>query len=264
MIDRDEVAELPRQTLRLDRRRLVGRGDARAHDDLLVLGALGLGHQRNERLVEIGFAGLGQELLQRPGGDDLALVHRHQPVEALGFVHIGGGDHHAHLRAAGADGVDEVPELAARQRIDAGRRLVEDEKVGIVDERAAEAELLLHAAGKLAGGARLELLHGRGGEKFGDARAPLLGALPEQAAEEVDVLEHAQRRIEIAPEALRHIGDAAPDLPEVALVGDVLVEDDDLALLNLSHPCDEREKRGLADAVRPDHADHDARRGCRC
>ena len=46
----------------------------------------------------------------------------------------------------------------------------------------------------------------------------------------------------------------------VCLVGDVLVEDDDLALLNLLHPRDEPQQRGLADAVRPDHADHDARR----
>ena len=129
VIDGDEIAEPPRQTLRLDRRRLVGRSHARAHDDLLVQGALGLRHQRDERLVEIGFARLGEQLLQRAGGDDLAVVHRHQPVEALGFVHIGGGDHHAHLRAAGADRVDEIPELAARQRIDAGRRLVENEKI---------------------------------------------------------------------------------------------------------------------------------------
>ena len=135
-----------------------GRGDARTHDHFLVQGALGLRHQRDEGLVEIGLAGLGEQLLQRAGGDDLAVVHRHQPVEALGLVHIGGGDDDAHLRPARADRVDEVPELAARQRIDAGRRLVEDEKVGIVDQGAAEAQLLLHAAGELAGGTRLELL----------------------------------------------------------------------------------------------------------
>ena len=164
----------------------------------------------------LGSPVLAKQLLQRAGGDDLAVVHRHQPVEALGFVHVGGGDHHAHLRPARADRVDEVPELAARQRIDAGRRLVEDEEVGIVDERAAEAELLLHAAGELAGRTGLELVHGGGGQEFGNAGSALLRALPEQAAEEIDVLEHAQRRIEIAPEALRHVGDAAPDLPEVA------------------------------------------------
>ena len=189
VIDRDEVAELPGQSLGLDRRRFVGRGDARRHHDLLVQGALGLRHQRDEGLVEIGLAGLGQELLQRAGGDDLAFVHRHQPVEALGFVHIGGSDDHAHLRPACADGVDEVPELAARQRIDAGRRLVENEEIRIVDQSAAEAQLLLHAARELTGRARFELFHGRRRQELGDALPPLFRALSEQTAEEVNVLE---------------------------------------------------------------------------
>ncbi len=50
-----------------------------------------------------------------------------------------------------ADAGDQVPELGARQRIDAGGRLVQDEQVGVVDQRAAQAQLLLHAAGELAG-----------------------------------------------------------------------------------------------------------------
>ena len=54
MIDRDEIAEPAREPFRLDRRRLVGRGHARAHDHLLVQGALGLRHQGDEGVVEIG------------------------------------------------------------------------------------------------------------------------------------------------------------------------------------------------------------------
>ena len=57
---------------------------------------------------------------------------------------------------------------------------------------------------------------------------------------------------------MRHIGDAAPNLLQVALVRDVLVEDQDFTLLDCPHACDQREERGFADAVRPDHADHDA------
>src|SRR5215831_3600893 len=55
----------------------------------------------------------------------------------------------------GANSVDQVPELAARQWVNASGGLVENEQVRIVDQRAAKAELLLHAAGKLAGGAGL-------------------------------------------------------------------------------------------------------------
>ena len=260
MVDRDEVAELASEPLRFDRRRLVRGGHARTHDHLLVQGALGLGHHRDEGVVEIGLARLGQQLLQRAGGDDLGVVHRHQPVEALRFVHIGGGDNDAHLRPARADRVDEVPELAARQRVDAGGRLVEDEKVRVVDKGAAEAQLLLHAAGKLACGTRFELLQARRRKKLVDLGATLRRRQSEQSAEEINVLEDGERRVEVAAEALRHIGDAAAHLAQRLLIGDVLVEDDDLAVLNLLHAGDEPEQSRLADAVRPDHAHHDARR----
>ena len=68
--------------------------------------------------------------------------------------------------------VDQVPELPARERIDAGGRLVQNQQVGVVDQRAAEAELLLHAARELAAPAGRR--RGRGpvrGEQRGDARA---------------------------------------------------------------------------------------------
>jgi len=109
--------------------------------------------------------------------------------------------------------------------------------------RDSEAQLLLHAAGELARRTGLELLHCGSREELGDASPALLEALAEQPPEEVDVLEHAERRIEIAAETLRHVGDAAADLPQVASVSDVLVEHDDLALLNRAHACNQREKR---------------------
>jgi hypothetical protein len=78
-------------------------------------------------------------------------VHSHDPVPALRLVHVGGGDHHAHRRPLGADVIDEGPELAARERIDYGRRLVEDQEVRVVDQGAAQSDLLLHSARELAG-----------------------------------------------------------------------------------------------------------------
>ncbi len=79
----------------------------------------------------------------------------------VGLFHVGGGDDHAHAWALGADALDQIPELAPRERIDAGGRLVEDQQVGVVDQRAAQAELLLHAARELAGRARQERTAGR-------------------------------------------------------------------------------------------------------
>ena len=50
---------------------------------------------------------------------------------------------------------EQVPELAPRHGVDAGRRLVEEQDLGPVHERAAERELLLHAARQRAGAAAL-------------------------------------------------------------------------------------------------------------
>ena len=44
---------------------------------------------------------------------------------------------------------EQLPELAARDRIDAGRRLVEEDERRLVDERARQRQLLLHAARQL-------------------------------------------------------------------------------------------------------------------
>ena len=86
----------------------------------------------------------------RAGRQHLAGVHRDQQIETLGLFHIGGGDDHAHGLAATrcAHPLHQLPELPARQRIDAGGRLVEDQQVGIVDQRAAQPEFLPHAAGE--------------------------------------------------------------------------------------------------------------------
>src|SRR6266481_540387 len=89
-----------------------------------------------------------------------------------------------------------------------------------------------------------------------DARSSLGRTLPEQAAEEVDVVEHAERRIEIAAQPLRHIGDTAVTRSAMRGIGHVSVEDRDFAGLDLAHPGDEAEQGGLADAVGPDHSHH--------
>ena len=59
------------------------------------------------------------------------------------------------------------------------------------------------------------------------------------------------------PAAYRRCGHESP---QGFLVGDALVEDHDLAGLDLLHARDEPEQSRLADAVGSDHADHDAGR----
>ena len=81
-------------------------------------------------------------------------------------------------------------------------------------------------------------------------------ALAEQAAEEVDVVEHAERRVEIATQPLRHVGDAPVTRPAMVLIRHVAVEHRDFAGLNFAHPRNEAEQSGFADAVGPDQSRH--------
>ena len=61
------------------------------------------------------------------------------------------------MRPAALELVDQVPELAARLRVEAGGRLVEEEQLGIADQRAGEREPLLLPARQRAD-ARVALL----------------------------------------------------------------------------------------------------------
>ena len=97
-------------------------------------------------------------------GRGIAIHHRspvqqRKPIAALGLVEVGGRDQHRH--AFGAQRIEDLPELAARQRVHARGRLVEQQHARRVDQRAGQAELLFHAAGELAGKALAELRHVR-------------------------------------------------------------------------------------------------------
>ena len=149
VVDGGEVAEAARQVARHDDRRVIVRRARRNPE--FVRRLRGDGQQRHEHALDRGRAGSRLQFCGRAGGQNPPAVHGDQPVVLLGLFHVGGGDQHAHAGTARAHAVDQQPELAARQRIDAGRRLVEDEQVRVVDQRAAQPELLLHAAGELAG-----------------------------------------------------------------------------------------------------------------
>ena len=82
-------------------------------------------------------------------GQHAAGIERDQMIKAPRLVHVGGRHDHAHAGALGADAGDQLPELRARADRRLGR-LVEHQQVGVVDQRAAQAELLLHAARELA------------------------------------------------------------------------------------------------------------------
>ena len=80
---------------------------------------------------------------------DPPLVDQADAVTALRLVQVGGG-HQDRDGLAGKAG-QHVPELATGHRIHPRGGLIQQQHLGPVDQGAAEGQLLLHAAGELAG-----------------------------------------------------------------------------------------------------------------
>ena len=215
-----------------------------------------LGQQRDESRFEAARPGLRLDFIRSTNGQQLARVHPHQPIESFRLVHVSGGYQDTHSAPARADAVDELPELPTRQRIDTRGGLVEDQQVGVVDQRAAKPELLLHAPGELARGPTRERRQASAIEQFRDARRPLRPGLAKQAPEEINVLEDRKRRIQIPSQPLGHVGDAGADRAAMGDTRHIAPEHVHRAFLDLAHPGDDREQRGFSDAVRPEEADH--------
>ena len=76
------------------------------------------------------------DLVGRAAGQQPAAVDQRQAVAALGLVQVGGGDEDRHLLAEQL--VEDPPEVAARDGIDAVGRLVEEQHLRRVDQRAGQ------------------------------------------------------------------------------------------------------------------------------
>jgi len=157
---------------------------------------------------------------------------------------------------ADADAVDKFPELAAGKRIHTGGGLIQDQQIRVMDECTAQSQFLLHTAGKLARGAVCEGSQAGTGQQLLDAPLPLFTRLAEQAAEEIDVLEHRQGHVEVAPQPLGHVGDARAHDATVAAVAHVAAENGHGPLLDLAYARDKRQQAGLADSVGADQTHH--------
>ena len=147
------------------------------------------------------------ELARRALGHDLRLVHHHEVVaQLLRLVHVVGGDDER--RPAALQLVEPLPEEVPRLRVEAGGRLVEDDELRLVDERAGDREAPLHAAGQrldLVLRALVEL------DELEQLVGPLVGDVArdvEVARVHLEVLAHRELGVEVVD--LRH--DAEPRL----------------------------------------------------
>src|SRR6185503_6072713 len=193
---------------------------------------------------------LGDQRARRALGDDPALVHdREAMAQALGLFHeVRGEDERlAFLRQA----PQPLPDQVARLRIEAGGRLVHEDHLRIVDERAREREAALHAARE---GHDLRVAAaGQAGEfeQRGDALPDLGLAETEIAPVHHEVLLDGEIRIEVVE--LRHHADLLPCFARTTRHG--LPEELDLAGVGLDQAEAELERGGLARAVRAEQAE---------
>jgi hypothetical protein len=122
---------------------------------------------------------------------------------------------------------EELPEFAARHQVDTGRRLIEDDDLRLMHQRARQREFLLHAAGQLIGKPAPELRQLRHLEQAIAARTKI--ADPVDLGEERDVLVDAQVAVE--REALREIADRSGDV--AVLLHRVLAENANGAVIHV-------------------------------
>ncbi len=133
---------------------------------------------------------------------------------------------------------------------------VQNEQVGIVDERAAEADLLLHPARQLACGTIAERSEARRVEELLDAHLALLFRESEELRHEVDVVVDAELEVEVLSQALRHVRNARAHVAAVPYGRHIAVQDVDLPLLHPLGPGHQRQKGRLSYAVRADDPHH--------
>ena len=234
-VDGNEVAKAHGQPLGFDGDIVRAVLRQRRNDNRLVSALFLFREQADECLFQVRAVCCLQQFLRRTGGEDLAVVDGGQPVEALGLIHVGRGHNHAHAGAIGADTVNQIPELRARQRVHASRRLIENQKIRVMNQRAAQAEFLLHAPGQLACRALQEFEQASGLGQLIDPLAALCGAMTEQAREELQILLDRERRIQVFAQSLRHVGDARAYLLAMGLAGHVATQHLDRALLDDAH-----------------------------
>src|SRR5204863_3586574 len=138
------------------------------------------------------------------------------------------------------------PNAARRDGVAAGRRLVQEEERGLLDDGAAEGEPLLPSAGEVPGelaGATLEAGHR---DELVDTGSQSVPGNAVDAGVELEVLTDGQ--IFVEGESLAHVADALLD--PLPLSGDVHAEHAALAAGGLQDAAQHPNRRALPRPVR--------------
>jgi hypothetical protein len=177
------------------------------------------------------------------------VVHDHEAVaQLLGLVHVVRGEDEGD--AALLEAEETIPDDVPRLRVEAGRGLVEDEDLGLVDEAAGDREAPLHAARQ-----RVDHVVGALGELHEVEQ--LIGPLGDELAPEPEVAPVHQQVLadgELGVERvfLRDHAETGPDRGAVA--HGVTAENGKLTLRRRRDAAEHAHRGGLSGAVRAKEA----------
>ena len=177
-------------------------------------------------------------------------IHQQDLRAALGLIEIGGAPNDGH--ALGRQRTHHPPQLAPRDGIHADGGFVEQQQARAAQQHAGEAELLLHAAGELAGGTRGETGKIREIEQSLEGGAPWRADHVAQVGVQIEVLQH--RQILVEAEFLRHVAERPAQ--RVALRQRIETGHAERSGGRLEKARHQSHQRGLAGAVRSDESGH--------
>ena len=204
----------------------------------------------DEGLLQCCRAAVGDQSGRRVARQHPAGVHQRDAVAALGLVHEVGRDEDGDLVAAGE--VDQVlPEGVPCHRVDARSRLVEDQQLGLVDQRHRQRESLPLPQGERV---RQDVDDLRQAEALDGGFNPVGDLLLrdlEQPCVEDQVL--PDRQLGIEREALRHVAHPPPGGEVLAL--DLSAEQPGLSFARRQQARQHLHGRRLAAAVGAEEAE---------
>lgn len=184
------------------------------------------------------------QVLRTPVGQHVALVEHVNFGCHFRFVHVGGA--HKDRQVLILHKLpDDFPKLPPGQGIHPHRRFIQEQKVRRPDEGAGKAQLLLHAAGKLAGEAAGEPFEAHHFQKFLVPGRPRLLRHPVEVGVEVHIF--LDREIFIETELLGHVGNAALDL--LGVLHAVFTQHREAAIRRIHEPRNEAHEGGLPGAI---------------
>ena len=193
------------------------------------------------------------QLIGRALRRDQAVVDDHDVIGVCGLLHVVRGQEDGHVLLL-LKPPHRFPDALAGLRVEAGRRLVEEEDLRRVQQGTGNVRAAALAAGELAVGTVDEIVQVRPFDHAGDRFLPGSGCFVIKPSTEHQVFADGQRLVEQT--VLKHGADAVFDLP--GLRAQVKPGDGRLAGIKAVERAERIDRGGLACTVRPEEGEQRA------